>query len=127
MPTSPIHTIHYTYASDERILGGPAFVAAVQRTLATAEPTPRPALTVNALVARVGVRLGVRPPRLTGGGRAPAVSQARAAIAYLWIEVLGRPGRPLASALGLRPAAVYAAARRGRAEGARWERLLEKE
>jgi hypothetical protein len=36
-----------------------------------------------------------------------AVSRARDGIAYLWVEVLGHPGRPLAPALGVRPQAVY--------------------
>ncbi len=113
------------YAGDERILGRPAFVGTIQRTLVAADPTPHRGLTLDALVARVGARLGVPAARLAGGGRAPAVSRARAAIAYLWMEVLGRPGRPLAPVLGVRPAAVYAAARRGRATGECWERLLE--
>ncbi len=115
------------YAGDERILGSPAFVEAVQHALTAAAPAARGGLSMETLVARVGARLGVSARRLAGGGRAPAVSRARAAIAYLWIEVLGRPGRPLASALGVRPAAVYAAARRGRTAGEQWERLLDRE
>ena len=114
------------YAGDERILGSSAFVQTIQRALAAAEPTTRRGLSLEALVARVGSRLGVPATRLAGGGRSPAVSRARAAIAYLWTEVLGRPGRPLAPALGVRPAAVYAAARRGRAAAEHWERLLDR-
>ena len=51
-------------------------------------------------------------------------TRARAGIAYLWTEVLGHPGRPLAPALAVFPAAVYKAARRGAAQAAVWQRLL---
>lgn len=53
-----------------------------------------------------------------------AVSRAREGIAYLWLEVLGQPGRLLASCVGVRPPSVYKAAQRGRAAAARWERVL---
>ena len=56
----------------------------------------------------------------------PAATRARAGIAYLWVERLGRPGRPLARVLGLHPAVVYQAARRGAAQAREWEALLEK-
>jgi REP element-mobilizing transposase RayT len=110
------------YAGDERILGSPAFVEHLQRTL----PAPAPARAAPALpvlVARVCSHLHLPPERLRGGGRAPAVSRARAAIAYLWTEVYGCPGRPLAAVLGVGPAAVYAAARRGAAAPHAWDRL----
>ncbi len=58
------------------------------------------------------------------GSRRAAVTRARDRIAYLWVEVLGHPGRPLASALGVRPQAVYQAVMRARQGGARWERVL---
>jgi hypothetical protein len=45
-------------------------------------------------------------------------------IAYLWVEVLGQPERPLASPLGVRPQAVYQAVVRARAGRAEWEHLL---
>ena len=54
------------------------------------------------------------------------MTRARAGIAYLWVERLGRPGRPLAPALGLHPAVVYQAARRGMAQAREWDRLLAK-
>lgn len=44
----------------------------------------------------------------------PAATPARDGIAYLWVEVLGHPGRPLAAALGVRPQAAYQAVARGR-------------
>ena len=61
-----------------------------------------------------------------GGGRTRALSRARESIAYLWTAVLGRPGRPLAPALGVRPQAMSAAAARGRTARDRWDRLAEK-
>jgi hypothetical protein len=63
---------------------------------------------------------------LQGGGRLPAVTRARAGIAYLWVEHLGCPGRQLAPMLGVHPAAVYPAARRGAAKAREWEALLVK-
>ena len=44
--------------------------------------------------------------------------------AFLWIGRLGDPGRPLAAHLGVHPAVVYQAARRGAATAARPDRLL---
>jgi len=82
-----------------RVLGGTASVAQCQRA---AGPPAQAA------------------PRLV---LAPLVARARAGIADLWTEVLGHPGRPLAPVLGLFPAAVYKAARRGAAEAPVWQRL----
>ncbi len=64
------------------------------------------------------------PEHLGEGSRRAAVSRARDGIAYLWGEVLGHPGRPLAPVLGVRPQAVYQAVARGREARAVWERLL---
>jgi hypothetical protein len=61
-----------------------------------------------------------------GGGRSPQITRARVGIAYLWLEVLGRAGRPLATALGIRPQSVYRAAVRGREEGGEWRQLVTK-
>lgn len=41
------------------------------------------------------------------------IQQARAGLAHLWVEDLGHPGRPLANVLGVHPAIVFKAARRG--------------
>jgi len=66
-----------------------------------------------------------------GGGfissarRRPARSRARAGRAYLWMDVLGQPGPPLAPVLGVRPAVVYQAARRGASPAALRTALLE--
>jgi hypothetical protein len=65
------------------------------------------------------------PLRLQRGGRKPAVSQAREAIAYLCTDVAGHPGRALAPLLGVRPVSVYAAARPRLAERGRWDALME--
>jgi putative transposase len=112
------------YVGDERVLGSPAFVETLRQTLPTPAPGRGAGLPLEALVHRVCADLHLHPGSLQGGGRRPAVSQARAGIAYLWTEVWGHPGRPLAPVLGLQPVAVYAAARRGRTEHARWERLI---
>jgi len=113
------------YASDERILGRSAFVEQCRRVVAAGAPPPPPRLALAALVPRVCRAVGIGAAALTGGGRRPAVSQARAGIAYLWTVRLGHPGRPLAPVLGVHPAVVYQAARRGAEAAARWDRLLE--
>jgi hypothetical protein len=103
-----------------------AFVEALQRAVQTAEAPrgPRPAL--ERLLAGVCRHLGLPRAALAGGGRRGAVQQARAGIAYLWVEVLGHPGRPLAPLLGVQPAGVLKAAQRGAREAARWQRVLAK-
>jgi len=112
------------YLSDERILGSPAFVEAVRREVeAGTRPTARP-LPLAELVERVCTRCGVPPEALAGRGRRPAVSQARAGIAYWWVERLGQSGRWLAPVLGIHPAVVYKAARRGAAHAAVWQQCL---
>ncbi len=117
------------WAADERILGSGAFVDQVRAEVERAE-TGRARgrrVTAEALLQRVGAAVGIDPEALRGGGRRPALSRAREGVAYLWIEVLGRPGRPLAPVLGVRPESVYKAARRGQAEAERWRAVLGKE
>jgi hypothetical protein len=112
------------YAGDARILGSSQFVAQMQREGAS-PPQPSPvSAPLASLCARVCAHGGIPAEALPGGGRVPAVTRARAGIAYLWVERLGRPGRPLAAVLGLHPAAVYPAARRGTAQAKEWEQLL---
>ena len=74
--------------------------------------------------AQVCRQVGLAPATLQGGGRTARHTAARAGIAYLWTEGLGHPGRPLAGVLGVCPAAVYKAARRGAAQAPTWQRLL---
>jgi putative transposase len=117
------------WTSDERILGSSAFVEAclreVEQQSARVGRQPKRRLPLETIVLRVCRAAGVPPEAPAGGGRLPAVSRAREGIAYLWLEVLGQPGRPLASRLGIRPASVYKAAQRGRAVAAKWDPLLE--
>ena len=112
------------YCGDERILGSSGFVEQLQQAMAPALPVRRPRLTPAALTARVCRQVGLAPAGLAGGGRHSAVACARAGIAYLWVEHLGHPARPLAPLLGVSPQAVYQAVARGRRDRARWERLL---
>jgi len=114
-----------TYLGDARVLGSSDFVEQLQREAASPFPPP-PAWSLETLRARVCAHVGTTPAALQGGGRLPAVTRARAGIAYLWVEFLGRPGRPLGPGLGLHPAAVYPAARRGAAGAREWEKLLVK-
>jgi len=111
------------YQGDERILGSSDFVEGYRRAVAAVTPTP-PRLSLDALITRVCRHGGVPPTALAGGGRTPSLTRARAGIAYLWVDVLGRPGRALAPALGVHPSAISKAARRGALAAAAWRRLL---
>ena len=85
----------------------------------------RPCLSYLA-TSRITYYVGISPAVLAGGARALAATRARAGIAYLWVERLGHPGRPLAPVLGVHPAVVYQAARRGATQAREWDRLLVK-
>jgi chromosomal replication initiation ATPase DnaA len=111
------------YQGDERILGSSEFVEGYRRAVAAASPTP-PHISLEALIARVCRHVGVPPVALAGGGRTPSLTRARAGMAYLWVEVLGRSGRALAPTLGVHPSAIPKAARRGALAAAEWSTLL---
>jgi hypothetical protein len=100
-------------------------VEGYRRAVAAAAPAPS-RMALKVLVTRVCRHVGVPPPALAGGGRIPALTRARAGIAYLWVEVLGRPGRTLTHALGVHPSAIPKAARQGALAAAAWRRLLQK-
>ncbi len=113
------------YAADERVLGSSTFVETLRcQAAAPAGPASRGPI-LGALLAHVCAVLELTPVQLAGGGRGPTAVAARAGVAYLWVEVLGRPGRPLAPYLGVQPAAIPKAARRGAATAGRWRRLLD--
>jgi hypothetical protein len=106
-------------------LGSSAFVEALQQQAAAPAGAAPRAPTLGGLLARVCAAVALAPAQLAGGGRGRAAVVARAGIAYLWVEVLGRPGRPLAAHLGVQPAAIPKAARRGAATADQWRRLLD--
>jgi REP element-mobilizing transposase RayT len=113
------------YLGDERVLGSSDFVEALRRAT-PAVPSPSRGPSLDRVCARVCAQLGIAPSHLAAGGRHAAVSQAREGIAYLWVEVLGHPGRPLALVLGVRPQSVYRAVARGRDRANEWRALLDK-
>ena len=112
------------YLGDERILGSSSFVEALQGEMEPSTQPRPPRLPLDRLVTYVCSELGIPPATLSGGSRRAPLSRAREAIAYLWTEVLGRPGRPLAPALGIRPQSLYEAAARGKERAPEWNRLL---
>jgi hypothetical protein len=109
--------------ADERVLGGPAFVEAVQ---AAAVPPPGPArrIPLGRLVQAVAAAAHLAVEALAGGGRGRAV--AREGLAYLWCRRAGQSGRALAATLGVSHQAVYAAATRGEQVAAQWEAVWDK-
>ncbi len=112
------------YLGDERVLGSIEFVEHFRREAEAHSQALVHRVALGGLVARVCRHVGVEPAALRGGGRAPEVIRARNGIAYLWVEVLGRPGRPLAPVLRVRPQNVYQAAKRGAQAPAQWTRML---
>jgi putative transposase len=112
------------YLGDERVLGSTEFVEAVRREVAPGDPAPR-RVPLPTLVQRVCAALGLDPAALATPSRRREVARARAGLAYLWVSVLGQPGRALALALGLCPQAVYQAVPRGAQEAARWTAVLD--
>jgi chromosomal replication initiation ATPase DnaA len=82
-------------------------------------------VTLQQVMDLVCQSVGVRVDELRGDGRRAVVSQARAGVAYLWIQWLSGSGPMLAHTLGLHTATIYRVACRGRKEAARWEKLLE--
>jgi REP element-mobilizing transposase RayT len=112
------------YLGDERILGSTDFVDRMRQTAETRASQRRARLTLTSLLHRVCRHVGLAPTQLAAGSRTAPVSRAREGLAYLWIERLGHPGRPLAPVLGTSPQAVYLAAARGQAARAEWDRLL---
>ncbi len=52
------------------------------------------------------------------------MQQARAGIAYLWVEVCGYPAQSPAPPVGVQPAAVLKSAHSGAREPARWRAFL---
>ena len=59
-------------------------------------------------------------PSLFGGTQTRAAVTARHALAYIWVEGLGRRASELARALGQTRGNVSLAAQRGAAHAARW-------
>ena len=112
------------FLGDDRILGRSEFVEQVRREVEATAPPPRHRLTPEQLAVRVCRHVGVTPDTLAGGSRMPAATRARGGIAYLWTEVLGRPGRALMTLLGARSQSVYRAAKRGREAHAEWIQVL---
>jgi REP element-mobilizing transposase RayT len=108
--------------ADARILGTGDFVAAVLRAApAAAAPGARTRVPLERLAGRLAARLGVAVPTLFGGTQTRAAVTARQLLAYVWVEVLGRPASALARALGQTRGNVSLAARRGAAHAARWQ------
>jgi hypothetical protein len=123
-----LHRAREIHAADERILGGSEFVTGVLRQAArTGVRALRGRwrnLDAVALLRKVCQAERLPVEGLLGGGRRPAVCRVREGIAYLWVEHLGRSGRQLSAALGIRPESVYRAARRGAEDQERWRRIL---
>ena len=111
------------WVTDERVLGSGPFVERLRREGEAARGSAGRRVPLEALVGAVCRAVGIAPDVLQGGGRRAPACRAREGIAYLWMEAWGRSGWQLAPVLGVRPQAVYLAARRGRNDRQRWDRV----
>jgi hypothetical protein len=82
------------------------------------------ALSPEGVVQRLCHGEGVSPEELVGGSRRAPVSRARAGIAYVWLEWLGRNGPRIVPLLGISVPAVYRVAQRGRQQAEHWQRIV---
>ena len=111
------------FSSDERVLGGSAFVdrilREVDRTRARPE-TVSPAPDLGTLKEIVCTACGLTPMAIRTRRQTRVIAEARAGLAYLWVEFFGQSARALAADLGFRHESVYKAAKRGRTKRDRW-------
>ena len=112
------------YAADERVLGSTTFVEALQRESAARPEARRLTVPLDAIVTGVCAALHLAPMAMQEESRRPVVCRAREGIAYLAVEVGGYPTPRLVPVLGVRPPSIQKAAQRGRADRARWDRML---
>jgi REP element-mobilizing transposase RayT len=112
-------------AGDERVLGGSEFVLQLLQEAETRRDPRRRRPDLPSVIHAVCAHVGVRPEALPGSGRRGAVARAREGIAYLWIELYGESGRPIADRFGVQLSAVHRAAKRGRETRKEWEGLIE--
>jgi hypothetical protein len=112
------------FAAAARVPGSGAFGARRRRAVDAQGPATARGLPLAALSDSGCRAAGFEPEARRGGERRPALSRARAGIAYRWIEAWGRSGRQLAPVLGVRPQSVYAAAQRGRGSRDKWIRVV---
>ncbi|MBI2061578.1 MAG: transposase [Nitrospirae bacterium] len=112
------------FLSDERVLGTGEFVERLVREAETLGETrsrlQRSRVSLPVLLGRVCREMGVSAEAVLGGSRRRDVSRVRAVVAYVWTEHLGRSGRALAQALGVRPVSIWHGARRAGAGRAEW-------
>lgn len=102
------------WVSDERVLGGSAFVARLLREAprpAQAQPTR---VEFGDVLARVAAAWGLTVEELSGGGRRAPVVAARYAASYLGVRELGLPATRVARTLSVSLQAVL----RGTEQGA---------
>jgi REP element-mobilizing transposase RayT len=109
------------HVSDERVLGTGAFVERILKEAEAGDLRRRSRVSLGELLSRIGRDLGVSADAISAGSRNRPVSRARAVLAYVWTEVLGRSGRELARSLGVSPVSVYLAARRARESMEAWD------
>lgn len=124
-----LHRGREAFVSDERVLGSSGYV---ERLLGEAEREERDrtrarrsGVSFPTLVERISRDLSVHGDLLRTPTRVRAVSEARAALAHVWVNRLGRTGPDLARQLGLSVVAVYRAAARGARSGASWTRKVD--
>jgi hypothetical protein len=97
---------------DERVLGGSEFVSPLRREESLRERL-QPAVSLAAVVDRVGEHYGLTAADVRRKSRAPAIVEARGLVCYVAVRKLGYQTSETARLLHMTPAGVSMAVHRG--------------
>jgi REP element-mobilizing transposase RayT len=100
------------YVADERVLGSSEFVEQLLREADERSLAEVRTVDLTSLGTRISRDMGVSWNAVLGGSRWRKAARARAVLAYVWVQYLGRNARELARAIGIRPQTISAAVRR---------------
>jgi putative transposase len=100
------------YVADERVLGSSEFVEQLLREADERSLAEVRTIDFTSLGTRISRDMGVGWNVVLNGSRWRKAARARAVLAYVWVQYLGRDARELARAIGIRPQTVSAAIRR---------------
>ncbi|MDP2156260.1 MAG: transposase [Nitrospirota bacterium] len=99
------------YRADERVLGSSSFIEEIVRKAEEQAEGKIRKVSLDTLISRISGDMKISREALTGGGRHRNVTKARAVLAYVWVNYLGRSGHELGRVLGVSPQSLYAASK----------------
>lgn len=100
------------FVADERVLGSSAFVEKLLREAEQRAQREAKNVDISMLGTRICSELGVSWQAVLAGSRARKIATARAMLAYVWVQYLGRKGGELARTLHVVPSMISAGIRR---------------